>query len=185
LDSLIARLKSSQKVATPAPQKKNDLVITAATSPTLDGAELVSPTVQVEFRAGNEGQILLRLAERFADQTGTTLRRAIRGAIFGPNGLEIVLPASYDLARKACERPEVQSQIEAALREITGQPVVVRFRLEEPSTKPGSVADPKIRRVDIAEDIIVKEVAEKFGVQEWRVQELLIPAVTSTADRED
>jgi len=209
LDGLIAQLKAGVAVRGTVPagslaQKKNDAVTQIAAAPVMleTQREVEKPAVvpaadpvvteeesaaQVEFRAGNEPAILARLVEEFPDQTGSTLRRASRSAIFGPNHLEIVLPASYDMGRRACERPEVQSRIEAALEKVTGQSVKVRFRLEDSSESPApkpSASEPKTRRVEEPEDQLVKDVAEKFGVQEWRVQELPMPALTTMEDRE-
>ncbi|MFO0917084.1 MAG: hypothetical protein U0872_02075 [Planctomycetaceae bacterium] len=129
-----------------------------------------------------------RLADRFDDSVGANLRRASRIAILGPNHLEIILPASYDLARKACERPEVQTRIEGALLEITGKTFAVRFRLdsappERERERPPNV-ESRSRRVDEPEDTLVKEVAEKFGIEGWRVQELLQPLITESSTQE-
>jgi hypothetical protein len=144
------------------------------------------PTI-IPFRPGNEAALLTEAARRMTDTVGANLRRATRSAIVGPNHLEIYLPAGYDLARKACERPEVQSRIEAALGEITGESVSVRFLLEaEEASRAGPKAgnEARARRVDEAEDALVKEVAEKFGIQSWRVQELLNSSPSGSDDRE-
>jgi hypothetical protein len=142
---------------------------------------------RIDLRAGNEVEILAALANRLGDSIGPNLRRAVSSAIFGPNHLEIILPARYDFAKKACERPEVQSRIEDVLGEITGQPVTVRFRLESVSTttnpaKP--IAEPKIKPVVAPEDQLVKEVAEKFGIEGWRVHELASLAADDSSAQE-
>ncbi len=203
LDILIAHLQSGQSLpaASTAPgraltgppsvlaaQKKNDdgeLAAPPAIPESMPAAETAPP---LEFRAGNEAEILRRLADSFDDSVGNNLRRANALAITGPNQLEIILPASYDLARKVCERPEVQTRIEGALRKITGKSLAFRFRLDAPAS--GSVSSPaphaevRTRRVDEPEDTLVKEVAEKFGIQGWTVQELLKPVVSETSHQE-
>lgn len=196
LDSLIAQLKSGQLIAvttatsprvvpaTSAPaQKKNDIgEVTlggeACVSTASESQAASAPVLpQVVFQPGNESKILEILASQLIDSIGANLRRSTRSAISGPNRLEIFLPASYDLARKSCERPEVLSKIEATLLQITGQPVSVRFQLEAPTGAKKAVVKPaaevKTRRVDEPEDALVKEIAEKFGIEGWRVQELI------------
>jgi hypothetical protein len=42
----------------------------------------------------------------------------------------------------------------------------------------------RTRRVDDPEDILVKEVTEKLGIQGWRVQELPPVAAVNTDERE-
>jgi DNA polymerase-3 subunit gamma/tau len=187
LDALIAQLKAGQGnpplsagAALPPPaQKKNDGTEVTASTP--ERAKVV------EFRPGNEAEILAELIQRLDETMGANLRRATRSAICGPNRLEIFLPASYDLARRSCERPEVQSRIEAVLHEVTGQPVGVRFQLDAASDGPSVPARPsemRTRRVDDPEDTLVKEVAERFGIQGWRVQEVPNLAAGSAGERE-
>jgi DNA polymerase-3 subunit gamma/tau len=194
LDTLIAQWKSGQAATvalagdSPPAQKKNDDGPLAPESSPPAASQAPAPMKRVEFRPGNEGELLAALVEKMNDAVGTNLRRATRSAISGPNRLEIFLPASYDLALKACERPEVQSRIEAALRELTGQGVSVRFVLDgnnpapSPPTRP--MSEVRTRRVDDPEDILVKEVTEKLGIQGWRVQELPPVAAVNTDERE-
>lgn len=180
LDTLIALLKSGQSPALPAAvppaQKKNDEGELTPSSSVSNKQESPQPQSVIQFKTGNEAAILAELSQRLPDTIGANLRRAVSSAIFGPNRLEIVLPTSYDFAKKACERPEVQSRIEDALEQLTGQPVSIRFRLEassQPTAVSKPVAEPKIKRVDEPEDVLVKEVAEKFGIEGWRVQEIV------------
>jgi hypothetical protein len=123
--------------------------------------------------------LLAHLIARFNDITGTYLRQVISSAIFGPNHLELCFPAHYDLGRKACEKPEVVSRLEAALAEMAGQPVQLRFRSVQVANPvsapmPNPVAAGATRRTVVEEpqDPLVQEVGKVFGVPTWLLQEL-------------
>lgn len=191
LDTLIAQLKSGQSLSLPAAappaQKKNDEGELTPSSSVSNKQESPQPQAIIQFRAGNEAAILAELSNRLPDTIGANLRRAVSSAIFGPNHLEIVLSTSYDFAKKACERPEVQARIEDTLETLTGQSVSIRFRLEasaQPAAITNPVAEPKMKRIDDPEDVLVKEVAEKFGIEGWRVQEIAVadPAESSAQE---
>lgn len=126
--------------------------------------------------------LLAALQEQFSDKemTGIHLRQVASLAIIGPNQLELCFPAQYDFSRKACEKPDVVSRLESAVRDITGCHVQVRCRtLENVSTKKSdgyvakSVGVPgRARIIEEPQDPLVQEVAKAFKVPSWSVQEL-------------
>jgi DNA polymerase-3 subunit gamma/tau len=64
------------------------------------------------------------------DVTANHLRNALRVAISGPNGLEIVFPARYSFGRTFCQRPETLARLRACLREVLGQEISVTISSE-------------------------------------------------------
>ena len=134
--------------------------------------------------------LLAALQDRFSDITGTYLRQAHSSAISGPNALEILFPTRYDLGRRACERPEVLTKLEAALQELTGQPIRLRFRpiaveaAAEPNRPAANPTANRRRTVEEPSDPLVAEVGRVFGVELWSVQELLKTWSSESADSE-
>lgn len=131
--------------------------------------------------------LLAALQERFPDITGTYLRQVVSTAIIGPNQLEFLFPMSYDIGRRACEKPEVLSRIEATLKELTGEPVRLRFRMtEQAAPRPQLVASTNVipakhKTVEDPADPLVAEVGRVFGIETWRVQDLGPVAVETEA----
>lgn len=126
--------------------------------------------------------LLAALQQQFPDKemTGVYLRQVASLAIIGPNQLELCFPAQYDFGRKACEKPDVISRLELAVRDITGCHVQVRCRtLENVSPKKADAYDSKSqvvpgrpRIIEEPQDPLVREVAKTFQVPSWSVQEL-------------
>jgi len=186
LDELLAQLKgggapaaaaranpprSTERIAT-LPEKKTPEREVERSGPSPRPVTSSAPVAE-PFTAS---EVLARLIARFNDITGTYLRQAASSAIIGPNQLEISFPTRYDLGRKACEKPEVVSRLEAALAEITGQPWSLRFR-SVASEVSAPMAPPPVnpaRRpvIEDPQDPLVREVGKVFGVPAWQMQEL-------------
>lgn len=202
LDELIAQLKSGATVTPPLATGKG-----TATAPMPSSARLTS-TPEKKTRVTAEGddtrielnqaeseaqrpqpvivwgpncgaEILTKLRERFQDILGTYLQQIVSTAISGPNLLEFSFAPAYDIGRKACQRPEVVSRIEAAIEELTGETIRVRFGVAAgaavpaiSSPTPAAVVPAARRSVEESSDPLVQEVGKVFGVDLWRVQEI-------------
>ncbi len=134
--------------------------------------------------------ILAALQARFHDIVGTYLRQVMSTAIIGPNQLEFSFAASYDMGRRACERPEVLSQLESAIKELTGTPVRLRFRISEQLARPAAAVPApapaaRHRTVENPTDSLVAEVGRIFGVESWRLMDLGPVAVRAVSNDED
>lgn len=200
LDELIAQLKSGVVVttgsaarpqATPSmpssarslglPEKKTADV--ALDRPSTDSdhppeSQPVSVAPVVEWGPNCGAEILSHLKTRYRDIIGTYLQQVLSTAISGPNLLEFSFAPGYDMGRKACLRPEVLSQLESAIQELTGQPIRLRLGIAA-----GAVAPPPVsasptpvatarRSVEESSDPLVQEVGKVFSVELWRVQEI-------------
>ena len=175
-------------IQTPQPvepvQKKNDVVDAVAT-PSLPQSDAVPTPAAPDLSASlqsksiNEKDLQSQIADRLNDIIGTSVRRAASIAIIGPNILEFSIPINYDLDRKALDRPETVSRLEAIAGELVGQPVRVRFRATEavePVLKPSAAVANSGRSlvIDDPEDVFLKEVTGVFGVKSWKVRDLVV-----------
>ena len=175
-------------IQTPQPvepvQKKNDLV-DAVAAPSLPQPDSVPTPAAPDLSASlqsksiNEKDLQSTIADRLNDIIGTSVRRAASIAIIGPNILEFSIPINYDLDRKALDRPETVSRLEAIAGELVGQPVRVRFRATEavePVVKPSAAVANSGRSlvIDDPEDVFLKEVTGVFGVKSWKVRDLVV-----------
>ncbi len=202
LDELIAQLKSgvvvsvtgtaSRPVSAPAmpssarltgtPEKKTaEPGRLDRSQPEANSADPEVPRPQAVIAWGPNcgGEILAKLRERFQDIIGTYLQQIVSTAISGPNLLEFSFAPGYDIGRKACQRPEVLSRIEAAIEELTGEPIRIRLGVAAgtaappPTVTPPTATAPAARRsVEESSDPLVQEVGKVFGVELWRVQEI-------------
>lgn len=70
------------------------------------------------------------------DMLKTHVQAASRIATSGPNHLDFWFPSTYAFSKRACEKPSVLAQIEELAKQVTGQNMVIRLRLEEePATE--------------------------------------------------
>lgn len=211
LDELIAQLKSgatltaSRSVAAPAmpssarslssPTKRVEESFVVEKPPLETqryASEVARPQQVIAWGPNCGAEILEKLRERFQDIIGTYLQQIVSTAIFGPNQLEFSFPPGYDMGRKACQRPEVLSRIEAAIEELTGEAIRIRFGVAAGVTTPPPVAATPAtaasqarRSVEESSDPLVQEVGKVFGVELWRVQEIGRVLVTEADGDED
>jgi DNA polymerase-3 subunit gamma/tau len=116
-------------------------------------------------------------------------------AIAAPNGLVLRFPMEYNLAKGHCQDAACTSTVEAALRELTGQPWVLR--VESLANSTGSVPDngvspvpppaaaPRRNARDEAEKLpLVKRALDTLGASFQRVDEGfgVLPATRANAD---
>lgn len=152
------------------PEKKTDVLTPENTK------------IKVEWGPDCGPALLAALQQQLPDKemTGVYLRQVASAAIIGPNQLELCFPAQYDFGRKACEKPDVLSRLESAIREITGCHVQVRCRTLEnvnPKKTDGYVGKTaalpgRARIIEEPQDPLVQEVAKAFKVPSWSVHEL-------------
>jgi DNA polymerase-3 subunit gamma/tau len=228
LDGLIAALKAGQPatIATgaaaprpqnlarpapvpPGPEKKNDVADSHSPAKTTISEPALPSPIQppplnvppaIEWKPGCENELHAAVMSRMTDMTGTYLGRVAATAISGPNVLEFSFPVNYDLDRKACDRPDVISQVERVVSELVGQSTKVRFRTlaapavadsEKENPASGTVnesvaalAASKSRFVELPEDPYLQDVMGVFGIKVWKVQPLPPEANSSTETTE-
>lgn len=91
----------------------------------------------------------------------------------GPEVLVIEPAAGYNWVVDACERPDLRTKIEVALRIWLGRPVEVRFvrpvedRAPAPARHPGALA----KSDNLAEDSLVKHLVKIFEARAVRIEE--------------
>ena len=163
------------------PQTPSREQVTAEEAPSAPSAP------RIAWRPDCGPQLLAALQEAFPDMTGTSLRLVSSTAITGPNLLEFSFPVSYDIHRRACERPEVLSRIESVIKQLTGETIRLKFRLSEspaapPPVSPATPVPPRAKMVAEPTDPLVAEVGRVFGIEAWRMQELGPIAIVSEAD---
>ena len=228
LDGLIAALKAGQPVALatssnslrsqplprtaaapPSLEKKNDVADQPEARVASEPQSVLQPSTlpaappsppAVVWKPGCEAELHAAVIARMTDMTGTYLRRVTATAISGPNVLEFSFPVNYDLDRKACDRPEVISQLERIVSELVGQATKVRFRTlvapaatapSQDASGPGTVnesvaaiAASKSRFVELPEDPYLQDVMGVFGIKVWKVQTLPPEASSSSETTE-
>jgi len=134
LDTLIEGLKSTAAAApagarTPsAPQKKSDQIAEGRENSAPDPG--VSPPEEPPATA-QPGDLKSQLVAMTKDMLKTHVQAASRIATSGPNHLDFWFPSTYAFSKRACEKPSVLAQIEELAKQVTGQNMVIRLRLEE------------------------------------------------------
>jgi DNA polymerase III subunit gamma/tau len=79
-------------------------------------------------------------AQTLRKVSGLLARNLERGgipAIIAPNGLVLRFPLEYNVAKEHCQEPSCSAQVEAVLRELTGQPWVLKVESLVAATAPG------------------------------------------------
>ena len=128
-----------------APEKKNDLVQTEATSPapaahpSTSRLESEPPAVPspapaqtvlpvCELQSGSESVFLTQLIERLTGVLKDNVKKAMAYAISGPNQLVLGFEKRYDLARQYCERNDNLNRLRETASQLAGKPISVSFR---------------------------------------------------------
>jgi DNA polymerase-3 subunit gamma/tau len=185
------------------PQKKNDLTEPArvetgekaperAISEHSDRAGVIDSDPEtppeIEWKPGCEKELHAAIIGRLNDMTGTYLRRVVGTAISGPSQLDFSFPPTYDLDRKACDRPEVVSRLEAIVKELVGQRIRIRFCTSDAgpvpigkTALPVPAAAPKSRFVELPEDEYLQAVMQVFGTKVWKVEPQMAEAERDSA----
>jgi DNA polymerase III subunit gamma/tau len=157
------------------------------------GGDIVGPNTsnalpRIELRSGNEGSLKAALVAQSTGMLAAHLRcvelkippGTLNSANSGPNHLEILIPERYDMAKVALSKPQAVSEIEAKLRELTGQPIRVRLgttnvqspEAEATHRRPISKPQQKSIETDRVGDLLVQAVGQALGVTSWRVLQL-------------
>ncbi|HBO45794.1 MAG TPA: DNA polymerase III subunit gamma/tau [Planctomycetaceae bacterium] len=154
-----------------------------ATAPPSDESE-ADPAIANPLEAGpplelttaNVSEIWDRVVGQCSGLLAENARQVESLAISAPNRLVILLKQGYTFAKSICERPENATRLRQALAKITGRPVEVEFRVEQPSvpaagaaSRPQEVVTPQQRILQIADHPMVKRAAELFGAEATHV----------------
>lgn len=159
--------------AGPVPDESNEA--DAAAEP----AEPAEPAVaSTPLESGREGRIWDEVTGRISGLLREHVERVERVAISGPNRLDLVFAAEYDLQRRYCERPEVMRQLEQLLRDVTGGVVQVRLVLEEREAEAATTGSPAVEEEIAEADPMVEEARSVFGATVERV----VPVNRPTSD---
>mgnify|MGYP000855559129 CR=1 FL=1 len=136
-------------------------------------SELFLLTDKPMLYAANVSEIWDRVVGQCSGLLAENARQVESIAISAPNRLVILLKQGYTFAKAICERPENATRIRQALVKITGQPVEVEFRVEQPETgavkAPPRVVTPQQEILKVADHPMVKRAAELFGAEPTHV----------------
>jgi DNA polymerase-3 subunit gamma/tau len=112
------------------------------------------------------------------------LKMAISPAISGPNSLAIRFPSSYNYLREACATEVSLQRIQEALRQLTGQSLMVTVEIvydpqvEAAVNQPAATPRPGDQRKYLLSLPLFKKAAESLGAQLWHVDDEFNPAAT-------
>lgn len=81
----------------------------------------------------NLPEIWTRTLRKVPGMLARNLERGGIPAIIAPNGLVLRFPVEYNMEKEHCQEPSCSAQVEAALRELTGQPWALRVESLTPS----------------------------------------------------
>jgi DNA polymerase-3 subunit gamma/tau len=179
LPAVIARLKSGpsnpvsggQPAATPAARSLSRSGTGGGGGPadtTADPSR--SPAgepAKTKLTADNAAAVWLRALGTLSGTVVDQAKQFDRVEIAGPDRLVIFFKPEYALAKPRCERPEQVARFEAALAEVSGQPLRVWFAVDEEA----SGADrelprrpsPQQRRLEVMKRPMVQRASELFG----------------------
>ncbi|GIX05436.1 MAG: hypothetical protein KatS3mg114_1305 [Planctomycetaceae bacterium] len=163
-----------------APGHRGAAPTTPASPPEASSIPPEPPPASLHLTPADLPALLKQLQARFTDMTGSYLNSVESLAISGPNHLELCVPAQYDLARKALEKPEVLVRVEAAVKELVGTSVRLTLRTVPRSPSSGSPAVPPTARplaparrpaIDSKQvtEPLVQQAAKVFGIEQWKV----------------
>jgi len=210
LENLVAlpqliRLLNQQRGASPSPA-----VPSAASVAPPEGVKKKLPTSAPENGASGSSPLTPDNLPNIWAQTlrkvpGLLARSLEKGgipAIFAPNSLVLRFPMEYNGAKEHCQDSSCGADVEAVLRELTGQPWVLRVesladsavappkeandsRDNGASVAPSPVAGPRRNAREEAEKLpLIKQALDVLGASFQRVDEGfgVLPAVPSNAD---
>jgi DNA polymerase-3 subunit gamma/tau len=109
------------------------------------------------------------------DMTADYAASCERIAISAPNRLVVSFKSSYTLQKESCEKPERKARIEEALRQVTGQSVVIDFEVIEdqqgPTARPKPAPSRAQRVRESSKHPFVKQTVEMFDAEITRAEE--------------
>ncbi len=113
------------------------------------------------------------------DMTADHAKLAHDLAILGPSQLSVIFAAKYNFSKAACEKPERASKLEAALAEIAGRRIGLKFSVvaeaEPEANGARRTVSPRQRKVELEKELrtrpLVQRAMQLFGAQEIAVTE--------------
>ncbi|HUT08980.1 MAG TPA: DNA polymerase III subunit gamma/tau [Thermoguttaceae bacterium] len=190
LRELIAELRSGVAVADPPgasgkvaarspakpPAERNPR--TAPPPPSSAGATPAKPAPQtLEITPENAVEIWNRVLSKMSGMVVDQAKEFDQVTLDEPGHLVVTFkPMYYDLAKSRLERPEVLSQFQRALAEVTGARVRVSFAVSEeesgeapPAAASAPRSSPQQRLLEIAKHPMVHRAGELFGAEPTKV----------------
>ncbi len=164
LGQLIARL-AAMEAGTPAPtvlKKKRTTPEPAPVELTPTPAPTGPPAAVGALQLREVQEVWDSLLEKVGPKLAGSLARVKPSAISGPNLLVIDVPAVYNWVADALDTAEVRPRIEAALGQLLGKSVPVRFVRAVPAAVETPEPTPPARPDDLAHDPMVRKVIELF-----------------------
>ncbi len=165
----------SKAVSPPAVAKKK-----ADPPPTRD--DVAPPSEEsrsvVELTPENVAKLWSEAIERISGMAADHAKLYDRVILAGKDHLAISFKAGYAFQKSFCAQPEQVSRFQAALAEVTGQPVRVEFTLAEEASDATAAATPSAspatqhkRLMEVDEHPMVHRASELFGAQPMRVDD--------------
>ena len=132
------------------------------------------PEKVIELTDANVMQIWRESLGNLDDLTSDYAKKAESLAIIAPNRLVVRFPSKYNFDKSSCERPERKQSLESALREVTGQRIVLSFELVEGDTAPSAQSQPaaqnsRQRAREVEQHPLIQKAAEVFDAEIVRV----------------
>jgi DNA polymerase-3 subunit gamma/tau len=126
--------------------------------------------------ASNAAEIWRRAIEKIPGMVGDQAKKFFRLDITGINRMAVVFAAEHAFCKTACQRPEQVQRFEQALKQVTGQPIRLEFKVLE--ADPQAVAEaarptinPHQRLLEAAGHPLVRRASELFGAEPTAVEE--------------
>ncbi|MBX6315254.1 MAG: DNA polymerase III subunit gamma/tau [Isosphaeraceae bacterium] len=147
LKKKLARSESEEGKAGLGPAGRSEPARSSAPSSALgDGAPLTCEAVLAAWPD---------LVRQVGAPFGAALDKVRPRALEGPKTVAIPVPIEYNWVARLCDTPDARAKIEAALLDLLGRPLTVRFEREAPPATPAPA-----RAADLASDPLVQKVVE-------------------------
>jgi len=174
----VAATENSKREGISIPEKKNPVIESESVPETGTGAQ--QGVCQIDLTDQNKRKFLSQLISVIEDKVKPHLSSSVESAIYGPNQLEILFPAKYDLSRRYCERPETLKLIESTASKVAGRPIQIRIGMdrgaiseeEQPGIQSNPVSVTRSLSTDLADihDPLVHQAVEIFQANVVKVQ---------------
>lgn len=132
-----AALSPATSAAPPEGVKKKQQAVNTPRSPTAPENGAVSK--QQPLTPESLTEVWAQTLRKVGGMLARSLEQGGIPAIIAPNGLVLRFPLEYNVAKEHCQDPSCSAQVEAALREATGQPWVLRVESQTATTIPGGM----------------------------------------------
>ena len=152
-------------------QKKTEDSLEKPPSLEVSGPQLTQiPENITEITDANVMQIWRDSLGNLDDLTSDYAKKAESLAIIAPNRLVVRFPSKYNFDKSSGERPERKQSLESALRQATGQRVVLSFELIEEEAAPPAQSQPaaqnsRQRAREVEQHPLIQKAAEVFDAE--------------------